>query len=533
MAAGRIVIPGWFPALTENGIPIPNVRAFFFLNGTTTLSTVYADEGLTTPLTNPVAANSSGQFPSIWADSSAVFSVSMDAPYGPPGQPFTFDGIIPSEPSGTALANKADTDGGNTLADEFRTNIEAARQDSFQSVEDYRAGSDQTTLASALTAPQGVYAPQSYAIASPITRTGAVLHLKPGADVTGASLVAPANGISDVIPTETIYGRVVIRDENIPTAWANGFVNFPNMGQALRVDARQARGQCAMYVSGDQRDPVIGGTAYCGIHSRNNQSIAVPKLWGYNPVVIKGATVAESDIGASETIGIEISVSNNTTEVGQPCGAGRVEGLFCSYIGTSIRRASAAITTGGLSPGWQYGIWIDGVPSDGIHISLRDEVSGNAGVRRGIDTTGVASFTDGAIVLGNSHIVRGVTTGGAIRSLIYMNSANEVQVGDPNHPLRMPATTMIFGAAAGHTVRPGVDNGQDLGTATARWKDLYTVRVVYNTGVFDAFGSGSPEGVVTASPGATYRRTDGGGGPGTNFYVKETGVLTNTGWVAK
>lgn len=113
MAAGRIVIPGWMPALTENGIPIPNVRAFFFLNGTTTLSTVYADEGLTTPLTNPVAANSAGQFPSIWADSSAVFSVSMDAPYGPPGQPFTFDGIVPSEPSDTALANKADTDGGN------------------------------------------------------------------------------------------------------------------------------------------------------------------------------------------------------------------------------------------------------------------------------------------------------------------------------------------------------------------------------------------------------------------------------------
>ena len=43
-------------------------------------------------------------------------------------------------------------------------------------------------------------------------------------------------------------------------------------------------------------------------------------------------------------------------------------------------------------------------------------------------------------------------------------------------------------------------------------------------------GTGSPEGVVTASVGSLYSRTDGGSG--TSLYVKESGT-GNTGWVAK
>lgn len=43
-------------------------------------------------------------------------------------------------------------------------------------------------------------------------------------------------------------------------------------------------------------------------------------------------------------------------------------------------------------------------------------------------------------------------------------------------------------------------------------------------------GTGSPEGVVTASVGSTFRRRDGG--TTTTFYVKESGT-GNTGWVAK
>lgn len=48
--------------------------------------------------------------------------------------------------------------------------------------------------------------------------------------------------------------------------------------------------------------------------------------------------------------------------------------------------------------------------------------------------------------------------------------------------------------------------------------------------LYDRYGSGSPEGVITAPVGAVYHRTDGGAG--TSFYVKESGS-GNTGWVAK
>lgn len=44
-------------------------------------------------------------------------------------------------------------------------------------------------------------------------------------------------------------------------------------------------------------------------------------------------------------------------------------------------------------------------------------------------------------------------------------------------------------------------------------------------------GTGSPAGVVTASPPAIYLNRSGGAG--TTLYVKESGVNTTGGWVGK
>jgi hypothetical protein len=52
-----------------------------------------------------------------------------------------------------------------------------------------------------------------------------------------------------------------------------------------------------------------------------------------------------------------------------------------------------------------------------------------------------------------------------------------------------------------------------------------------NDGSTWSSGSGSPNGVVTGSPGDLY--TSVGGGSGTTLYVKESGSATNTGWVGK
>ena len=144
-----MVIPGWMPAVNADGVPIPNARMFFYLNKTTTLATVYTDFSLSTPLANPIEANSSGQWPVVWADDANLFSVSVDADYGPPGVPFTFDDLGPSTSTNAGATNKADKDGSNIDVSEavsFRQNL---KQD-FLTPEDFGAlgnGTDDDTEA--------------------------------------------------------------------------------------------------------------------------------------------------------------------------------------------------------------------------------------------------------------------------------------------------------------------------------------------------------------------------------------------------
>lgn len=82
---------------------------------------------------------------------------------------------------------------------------------------------------------------------------------------------------------------------------------------------------------------------------------------------------------------------------------------------------------------------------------------------------------------------------------------------------------------SGHLV-PGADNTREMGSSSVRPSAVWTVKTCYITNVCDFYGSGSPEGAVTAAVGSTYRRTDGGAS--TSFYVKESGS-GNTGWIAK
>ena len=122
MASGRLVFSNWMPALDADGVPIPNAQMFFYVNRTTTLATVYADEALTTPLANPVLADSSGQFVPVWADITLLFSAAVASTTL--GQFDTIDDLAPSTTVGGA-ANKLDRDGGNPEPD-FLTNVGAA-----------------------------------------------------------------------------------------------------------------------------------------------------------------------------------------------------------------------------------------------------------------------------------------------------------------------------------------------------------------------------------------------------------------------
>lgn len=102
MAAGLLAITNYSPARDRNGALVPGARMRVRQNRTTTLATVYADANLTTPLANPVIANSSGQFPAVWAqggtaEAPVLYSVDYSASDGTTiGNPNSFDDVQPS-----------------------------------------------------------------------------------------------------------------------------------------------------------------------------------------------------------------------------------------------------------------------------------------------------------------------------------------------------------------------------------------------------------------------------------------------------
>lgn len=76
MVARRLYVPEAQPSRDPNGRALP-ARLKFFEPGTSRdeLKIVYAESGLTTPLSQPIESDSTGQFPAIWADSAESFDV--------------------------------------------------------------------------------------------------------------------------------------------------------------------------------------------------------------------------------------------------------------------------------------------------------------------------------------------------------------------------------------------------------------------------------------------------------------------------
>ncbi|MES3054893.1 hypothetical protein O6V14_04555 [Sphingomonas faeni] len=63
------------PVFNSRGLPSGGAKVYFYLTGTTTLATVYADGALTTPLANPVSADALGQLPDIYMPDAVIYRV--------------------------------------------------------------------------------------------------------------------------------------------------------------------------------------------------------------------------------------------------------------------------------------------------------------------------------------------------------------------------------------------------------------------------------------------------------------------------
>lgn len=71
-------------ALDANGAPIGGAQLQFYLTGTTSPASVYTDDTLDTPLSNPVVANSAGLFPAIFLDPTVTYRAQLLTATGGP-----------------------------------------------------------------------------------------------------------------------------------------------------------------------------------------------------------------------------------------------------------------------------------------------------------------------------------------------------------------------------------------------------------------------------------------------------------------
>ena len=307
MAAGRLFIPGWMPARDSDGDPIPNVSASFYQNETDVLAVVYADEALTTPLTNPVKANSSGRFPQIYADDSQLFSVSVEAPYGPPGQPFTFDGLSASQAADIAAANMA-----QGAADDVDAAIQAAIE------------------AGGVAGPAGALAGQQAAQAVVATKADVT-----GGNVNPATFRSAINAVSK--SGDEITGLLGLQSVRSGTQF--GTFPFPNVVTATRsIFWGPAGGYGLVGASTDAGSANRGGMSNVGIGGFCQVGNAANPQTGYagyfETRATAAAVAAQVAAGVGGSHGIEIAIVNYGTQVStnpsSPNSPGLTEGLRIS-----------------------------------------------------------------------------------------------------------------------------------------------------------------------------------------------------------
>lgn len=174
--------------------------------------------------------------------------------------------------------------------------------------------------------------------------------------------------------------------------------------------------------------------------------------------------------------------------------------------------------------------------AEGVDIlSLQDGTDPQTLRIYGSTNSGTGDYARLRISVGGSAVISTEKTAGALNQTLSIRTDHNA-----NLFLGVNGTNYWQVTSTGGDFRATTDNADDIGGNNAGrpanvWAGtaVMTPRVYWNqptNTVFDTAGSGSPESVVTADPGSTYRNF--GGGAGTSFYVKESGV-GNTGWIAK
>lgn len=242
MAAGRFIVGPYFPARNRDGALVGGALLYVYENGTTTKSTIYSDESLSTLSPNPAVANSSGQFPPVWAEAGTAddptpFTVMVTGPDGESlGNPSTFTDFYPSlnwTNSEISLAEAA-----ATAAEGFADDAEVAAALSVEA------------LADIITIAAG--SPESPSIANKANLNGG--------NVTGANAVAfrEAIGAASETDIESVQEAVQTLQESQDAGYV-GYVTWAEL-QANTSQDDGAVGTVFGPDAGTHTDPVVGGT---------------------------------------------------------------------------------------------------------------------------------------------------------------------------------------------------------------------------------------------------------------------------------
>lgn len=281
--------------------------------------------------------------------------------------------------------------------------------------------------------------------------------------------------------------------------------------------------------------------------------------WVATSGLLVGGYAGTANTGSDLTaIGPSAGWSNsgsNSALVGTAAGQ-RNAGNNATALGHSALRnnLSANATAVGAQAGSSnsgQGLTAVGYDAAANNSGLNNTVVGDAAQVVGLNTGAAKTLAPADINLSTGMVTitgHGWGSAGDVVT-VQMTSTGTIPAGTPN-PLPLvvvDADTLSMGNARSasqgtgtHTFTPyiKVDNVVAIG-ASALAETSNTVQIGNNAVAYTKFavgkdwalfsGAGSPEGVIAATVGCLYRRTDGGAG--TSMYVKESGTGT-TGWVS-
>jgi hypothetical protein len=227
---------------------------------------------------------------------------------------------------------------------------------------------------------------------------------------------------------------------------------------------------------------------------------------------IKGGNILNYGVGIQGTYPSKgVSISGNSID------GTTLHGILVNDQWTDITISGNRIDITDTVSSAQHGVWCNGTATPIQEVVITGNViNGNSQGERGIrlENTQYATVTGNVIP---NWTLAGVFINGPLATCDEISIVGNSFKG-------LTTTAIVKGGTLGDNVTTYANTGY-LRTGTTAVNDLNL-----NLNLLEAWGTGTPQSVVTAGVGSIFHRTDGGAS--TCLYVKESGT-GNTGWAAK